>query len=61
MSHLVQFQDVVVAKTLATDIAAVWFLACVCSHVHFQLLGAGEALGAGHAHIWLFARVFACE
>jgi len=55
MRHLVKFENMVVTKSLATDVASIWFLPRVCPNVDLKLLGASEPLVAGCADIGLLA------
>lgn len=53
MSHLMQFQHVIVSERLAADIARVRFLASVGARVNLELLGTGESFVAALAHVRL--------
>lgn len=59
MSHLMQFQDVIVSKVLAADITDVGSLSSVRPRMHFQLFGTGETFGTDAAHVGLLTRVAA--
>lgn len=60
MGDLVELQYVVVAKSLAADVAGVWLFSSVRPRVDFQLLRAGKALVADTAYVGFFASVRPC-
>jgi len=57
VGHLVKLQNVVVAKRLPTDIAAVGLFFGVSPHVDFELLAATESLVADVADVRSLPRV----